>query len=366
MERPPSPPFQNKRLAEEYYQENKLLFKEQASRSTYISSVQRTTPTTQPKQYWVDLFEQKTLEDPYKPNALVAMEVIHESLRIDDSNTIQEMVERMKFVRQVITTCPSAGWNVDSSGDYFTRFITKDPMALESAKTIEEARDIIVNRGRELISTYSQSPVILTKKCFPVLQAPIANCGGAVRVVTLGWSRAIFMTIMEAQRKGLYYDVRVIEGIPQSLGRKMVKDLKAGGVYRAALVPDLAMQSVLSLSSVVYVEALGFNYQGDAFVPFGTCLLVNQARQLGKKVYVFADSLQFGKVRMGETAATKIRTMDDFILDLDGDESGLKLKGGKTPQMDMISAEDITQILSNDGPFSSVMLDDFLIGMISY
>ena len=58
---------------------------------------------------WVKKFEDAVAEDPYREQALIAMEILCEGIKIDDSKTLQETIGERKIRLYANCASPSSG-----------------------------------------------------------------------------------------------------------------------------------------------------------------------------------------------------------------------------------------------------------------
>ena len=115
-------------------------------------------------------------------------------------------------------------------------------------------------------------------------------------VLTHGWSRVVSALLLKAAReRGKHFEIIVLEGRPEAGGAKAAKVFAEAGIP-VTVVLDSAMGYVMERVDMVLVGAEGVVENGGVVNKIGTYALGIAARELGKPLYVAAESYKFARL----------------------------------------------------------------------
>ncbi|XP_018016487.1 probable translation initiation factor eIF-2B subunit alpha [Hyalella azteca] len=240
------------------------------------------------KEDWHRKYQEKLDEDPYAIHPIAVMQLVLESLVLDDSKTVQELIERMKFVRQALCDSPCSTVSTEPSGEMFTRFITRASTALEDAETIAEARQILIDRGEDFIKHMLELPDKVAKKALGLFEQTHKH----LTILTHSRNACLLSTFLEAKSRGHSFYVFVTEGRPSNQGASMVEEMKQAGVC-CSLIPDAAMAYYAEQCNFIMLGAETVCPNGGIIGVIGTATMTATAKLLGKPVHVVAECYRF-------------------------------------------------------------------------
>lgn len=230
------------------------------------------------------MFAAELASDPMTPQPVIVMKIIQKSLHIDDSSTLQELLGRILSVRNSLRSTPEASNSIDSAGDLFTKYITRDSSRIENAKTFDEVRRILTLRGEDFLEFAKIMPVKIGRwamvDVFQVHPNPV--------IITHSWNLSVLQACKEAIQRGYVFKVYVTEGQPRAEGDRMVRDLREAGVT-AVKILDSSVAFYLDKSTFVMVGAEAVGCNGGVVARLGTATMAAVASALHKPTYVLSE-----------------------------------------------------------------------------
>jgi translation initiation factor eIF-2B subunit alpha len=116
-------------------------------------------------------------------------------------------------------------------------------------------------------------------------------------VLTHGWSRVVTKLLVKASKeRQKHFEIIVLEGRPDAGGAKAAKAFYEEANIPVTVVLDSAMGYVMERVDMVLVGAEGVVENGGIVNKVGTYALGITARELGKPLYVAAESYKFARL----------------------------------------------------------------------
>ncbi|KAG7155643.1 Translation initiation factor eIF-2B subunit alpha-like [Homarus americanus] len=187
-------------------------------------------------------------DDDMSP-AIAAMKALMESLRLDDSTTLQEFIEKMKDAREALSKTDVSVVSVSSGCELFLRFITLSHKELEQAADFASCREILLRRGEDFIKSMQESRRKILRSSNNLIK------DGMV-ILTHSRSRNVLAVMTEAARQGRQFTVFVTESQPDCSGHRVADDLRAVGIP-CTVILDAAVGYIMERVSAVMVGAEG-------------------------------------------------------------------------------------------------------------
>jgi len=217
--------------------------------------------------------------------AIAAMMTLMELLRLDDSKTLVELIEKMRKARESLTQTEVSLVSVSSGCELFVRFITLAHAELEQATDFSSVRDILLKRGEKFISTMQESRKKIVHHSMNLIK------DGMV-ILTHSRSRCVLAAMREAARQGRQFSVYVTESQPDCEGKKMVEELAAEKIP-VTMILDAAVGYIMERVTCVMVGAEGVCENGGIINKIGSCSMATLAHLKNKPVYVLVESFKF-------------------------------------------------------------------------
>ncbi|XP_071552804.1 translation initiation factor eIF2B subunit alpha isoform X1 [Panulirus ornatus] len=229
-------------------------------------------------------FLKQIASDDMSP-AIAAMKALTESLRLDDSTTLQEFIAKMKDAREALSKTDVSVVSVSSGCEIFMRFITLSHLELEQAADFASCREILLRRGEDFIKSMQES----RKK---ILRSSNNLIKDGMVILTHSRSRNVLAVMMEAAKLGRQFNVFVTESQPDCSGKTMAKDLQEAGIP-CTVILDAAVGYVMERISAVMLGAEGVCENGGILNKIGSCTVATLAHMKNKPVYVLVESYKF-------------------------------------------------------------------------
>ncbi|KAK8735121.1 hypothetical protein OTU49_005504 [Cherax quadricarinatus] len=217
--------------------------------------------------------------------AIAAMKALMESLRQDDSTTLQEFIEKMKDAREALSDTDVSVVSVSSGCELFMRFITLKHLELEQAADFASCREILLRRGEDFIKSMEEN----RKK---ILRSSNTLIKDGMTILTHSRSRNVLAVMTEAAKQGRQFDVFVTESQPDCSGCRMADELKAAGIP-CIVILDSAVGYVMERVTAVMLGAEGVCENGGILNKIGSCTVATLAHLKNKPVYVMVESYKF-------------------------------------------------------------------------
>ncbi|XP_069180508.1 translation initiation factor eIF2B subunit alpha isoform X2 [Procambarus clarkii] len=217
--------------------------------------------------------------------AIAAMKALMESLRLDDSTTLQEFIEKMKDAREALSKTDVSVVSVSSGCELFMRFITLSHLELEQATDFASCREILLRRGEDFIKSKQEN----RKK---ILRSSSNLIKDGMVILTHSRSRNVLAVMTEAARHGRQFHVFVTESQPDRSGCRMANDLRAAGIP-CTVILDAAVGYIMERVNAVMLGAEGVCENGGILNKIGSCTVATLAHMKNKPVYVLVESYKF-------------------------------------------------------------------------
>ncbi|XP_047497453.1 translation initiation factor eIF-2B subunit alpha-like [Penaeus chinensis] len=230
-------------------------------------------------------FLEEISKDEDMSPAIAAMKALTESLRMDDSTTLQEFIEKMKVAREALSRTDVSVVSVSSGCELFMRFITLSHLELEQATDFASCREILLRRGEDFVSSMQESRKKILRSSHNLIK------DGMV-ILTHSKSRNVLAVMAEAARQGRQFKVFVTESQPDRSGKRMAEDLRAAGIP-CTVILDAAVGYVMEQVTMVMLGAEGVCENGGIINKIGSYSLATLAHMKHKPVYVLVESYKF-------------------------------------------------------------------------
>ncbi|KAF2349964.1 Initiation factor 2B-related [Trinorchestia longiramus] len=248
----------------------------------------------------------------------------------------------MKYVRDALTNCDCASVVAVSTGEMFTRFITRANFALEDADTFAEARAILVSRGNDFLQTSLAAPERVARKALQLFHTETYE---PFSVLTHSRSVCALKTFIEARQKGHIFRVYVTEGRPLNQGPSMVEELTKAGVCCNS-VPDSAMAFCMERCRMVMVGVEAVCPNGGIIAQIGTATMTSVAKRFNRPVYAILEFYRFSEHHF---------PLNNSLL---VSKHCPGLKPGECPGIDYTPPEYITRLVTDIGTLDPLYAPD--------
>jgi len=205
-------------------------------------------------------------------------------LQHDESETIQELVSKLKAVIEIMrsTDCPVT--SVVSGSELFLRFIT---LATLDYPSFADCKRIMLNRGEIFLKKLKEARGKVAK-----LASTFIEDGS--RVLTHSRSRVVLEAMKEAARNKRRFEVYVTSSSPDNSGAEMAKNLSEVNIP-CTVILDSAVGYVMEQVDMVMVGAEGVVESGGIINKVGSYTMALCAREMKKPFYVLTESFKFSR-----------------------------------------------------------------------
>ncbi|KAK7066829.1 Translation initiation factor [Halocaridina rubra] len=301
------------------------------------------------KPFDISSFFLKLLENDHDMSpAIAAMKALMESLRQDDSTTLQEFIEKMKEARNTLSKMDVSIVSVSSGCELFLRFITLAHSELEQAADFASCREILLHRGEGFVKSMQDSRKKIVKFSSNLIK------DGMV-ILTHSKSRNVLAVMAEAAMLGRQFTVFITESQPDCSGRKLAADLKAVGIPSTVIL-DAAVAYVMEKVDAVMLGAEGVCENGGIINKIGSCNVATLAHLKNKPVYVLVESFKFLRmIPLNNSSLPKTYLHKASVLN-----SGNELMD-EHPMVDYTHPENITLLYTDLGVLPTSAVTEYLI-----
>ncbi|KAG0727176.1 Translation initiation factor eIF-2B subunit alpha [Chionoecetes opilio] len=301
------------------------------------------------KGYDISEYFQKLIENEMSP-AIGAMMALTESLRRDESTTLQEFIEKMNEERDKLGHMDVSVVSVSSGSELFMRFITLAHQELEQAADFASCREILLRRGADFVTKMQESRKKIVRSSHNLIK-------DGMILLTHSRSRNVLAVMTEAVKQGRQFSVFVTESQPDNAGRRMAKDLQALGVA-CTVVLDAAVGYVMERVNAVMLGAEGVCENGGIINKIGSCNVATLAHMNNKPVYVLVESYKFiRKIPLNNSSLPKSYLHKASILN---NETSLDLEH-QHPLVDYTHPDNLTLLYTDLGVLPTSAVTEHLI-----
>ncbi|XP_068236566.1 translation initiation factor eIF2B subunit alpha isoform X2 [Palaemon carinicauda] len=294
--------------------------------------------------FFLDLIENECDMSP----AIAAMKALMEALRLDDSTTLQEFIEKMKLARNTLSKMDISVVSVSSGCELFLRFITLAHSELEQATDFASCREILLRRGEGFVKSMQDSRKKILKNSSSLIK------DGMV-ILTHSKSRNVLAVMAEAAKQGRQFKVFVTESQPDCSGRRMAEDLKGAGIS-CTVILDAAVAYVMEKVDAVMLGAEGVCENGGIINKIGSCTIATLAHLKNKPVYVLVESFKFLRIiPLNNSSLPKTYLHKASVLNSGEDTFS------EHPLVDYTHPENITLLYTDLGVLPTSAVTEYLI-----
>ncbi|XP_014245167.1 translation initiation factor eIF-2B subunit alpha isoform X2 [Cimex lectularius] len=206
-------------------------------------------------------------------------------LKHDKSDTVQELVTKLKKAVDVMlkTDCPITA--VVSGSELFLRFIT---LATLDYSTFADCKKIMLHRGEVFLNKLKEARGKIAK-----LASSFIVDGSTV--LTHSKSRVVLETFKEAAKENKRFKVYVTMSTPDNSGEQMADDLKDLNIPCTVII-DPAIGYIMEQVDMVMVGAEGVVESGGVINKVGSYTMALCARLMKKPFYVLTESFKFSRL----------------------------------------------------------------------
>lgn len=206
-------------------------------------------------------------------------------LEHDKSETIQELVSKLKTAVEVMRRTDCSVTAVVSGSELFLRFIT---LATLDFSTFSDCKKIMLDRGEIFLKKLQEARGKVGK-----LASSFIVDGS--RVLTHSKSRVVLKAFKEAASANKRFEVFVTKSSPDSSGEEMAKNVRDLGI-RCTVILDSAVGYVMEQVDMVMVGAEGVVESGGIINKVGSYSMALCAREMKKPFYVLTESFKFSRL----------------------------------------------------------------------
>ncbi|KAK9504265.1 hypothetical protein O3M35_010639 [Rhynocoris fuscipes] len=224
-------------------------------------------------------------EDKQVSAGIAAICTLLKCLEHDKSETIQELVTKLKGAVKVMesTDCPITA--VVSGSELFLRFIT---LATLDYSTFADCKKIMLHRGEVFLNKLKEA------------RGKVAKLGSSFivdgsKVLTHSKSRVALETFKVASKAGKRFQVYVTSSLPDSSGEDMAEELRKLSIP-CTVILDSAIGYVMEQIDIVMIGAEGVVESGGVINKVGSYTMALCAREMKKPFYVLTESFKFSRL----------------------------------------------------------------------
>lgn len=208
-----------------------------------------------------------------------------EIIRKSETSTIQGLDENLKQAIIIMKNSNYPVAAINSGCELFRRFIT---LARLDTSTIEECKEILLNRGNIFIDKLSKS----RDKIVALSQDFIKDNN---KILTHSRSRVVLQAFRNAAKRNIQFEVFVTISEPDKAGLKLCKELEEDGIPCVPIL-DSAVAYTMEQVDFVMVGAECVAESGGIVNKVGTFNMAICAKELKKRFYVLVESFKFSRI----------------------------------------------------------------------
>ncbi|XP_049285952.1 translation initiation factor eIF-2B subunit alpha isoform X2 [Anopheles funestus] len=197
-------------------------------------------------------------------------------------DTVQEFHSTLQAAVGAMRKTDKPMTSVVSGTELFSRFIT---LAKFDDKTMDEVREIMLNRGKMFLEKLLESRNVIAKQAITFITE---GC----RILTHARSRTVREALILAAQNNKRFHVFVTHSAPDHHGEQMVRELENEGID-CTLILDTAIGYVMETVDMVLVGAEGVVESGGIVNRIGTVTMAICAREMKKPFYALVESFKF-------------------------------------------------------------------------
>ncbi|XP_045466040.1 translation initiation factor eIF-2B subunit alpha [Harmonia axyridis] len=216
---------------------------------------------------------------------VAAIKTLMEIIRKSETSTIQGLDENLKQAIIIMKNSNYPVAAINSGCELFRRFIT---LARLDTSTIEECKEILLNRGNIFIDKLSKS----RDKIVALSQDFIKDNN---KILTHSRSRVVLQAFRNAAKRNIQFEVFVTISEPDKAGLKLCKELEEDGIPCVPIL-DSAVAYTMEQVDFVMVGAECVAESGGIVNKVGTFNMAICAKELKKRFYVLVESFKFSRI----------------------------------------------------------------------
>uniref|UniRef100_A0A182RFL1 Translation initiation factor eIF2B subunit alpha n=1 Tax=Anopheles funestus TaxID=62324 RepID=A0A182RFL1_ANOFN len=210
-------------------------------------------------------------------------------------DTVQEFHSTLQAAVGAMRKTDKPMTSVVSGTELFSRFIT---LAKFDDKTMDEVREIMLNRGKMFLEKLLESRNVIAKQAITFITEGCVRAGWirvknhSIRILTHARSRTVREALILAAQNNKRFHVFVTHSAPDHHGEQMVRELENEGID-CTLILDTAIGYVMETVDMVLVGAEGVVESGGIVNRIGTVTMAICAREMKKPFYALVESFKF-------------------------------------------------------------------------
>ncbi|KAF6203736.1 hypothetical protein GE061_002075 [Apolygus lucorum] len=225
------------------------------------------------------------LKDRQVSAGIAAICTLMKLLEHDNSETIQELVSKLKKAVDVMQKTDCSITAVMSGSELFLRFIT---LATLDFSSFAQCRKIMLDRGQLFLKKLGEARPKIAKLASSFI------VDGSV-VLTHSKSRVVLETFKEAAKDNKRFKVFVTMSSPDNSGEQMAQDLEKLNIP-CTLILDSAVGYIMEDVDMVMVGAEGVVESGGIINKVGSYTMAVCAKTMKKPFYVLTESFKFSRI----------------------------------------------------------------------
>uniref|UniRef100_A0A0A9XHL0 Translation initiation factor eIF2B subunit alpha n=1 Tax=Lygus hesperus TaxID=30085 RepID=A0A0A9XHL0_LYGHE len=225
------------------------------------------------------------LQDKQVSAGIAAICTLMKLLEHDNSETIQELVSKLKKAVDVMQKTDCSITAVMSGSELFLRFIT---LATLDFPSFAQCRKIMLDRGQLFLKKLGEARPKIAKLASSFI------VDGSV-VLTHSKSRVVLETFKEAAKDNKRFKVFVTMSSPDNSGEHMAHDLEELNIP-CTLILDSAIGYIMEDVDMVMVGAEGVVESGGIINKVGSYTMALCAKTMKKPFYVLTESFKFSRI----------------------------------------------------------------------
>ncbi|XP_064620527.1 translation initiation factor eIF2B subunit alpha-like [Lineus longissimus] len=221
-------------------------------------------------------------EDPSTSQAVAAIKTLIEFIRVNPAETLLGLRENLNLAIKILQQTDGPVASIASGCDLFVRFITLTSL---DHPDFQDCKSVLVERGKVFLNKVSRSRRKIAKIGIPFIR-------DGTTILTHSKSRVVLELFKEAAAANKRFNVYLTESMPDKSGVDMFDEVTALGIP-ATLILDAAVGYIMENVDLVLIGAEGVVESGGIINKIGTYTMALSAKELGKPVYVVAESFKF-------------------------------------------------------------------------
>ncbi|BES97520.1 translation initiation factor eif-2b [Nesidiocoris tenuis] len=206
-------------------------------------------------------------------------------LQQDNSETVQELVTKLKKADEVMQQTDYSITAVMSATELFLRFIT---LATLDYPSFNQCKETMLERGQLFLKKLEEARPKIAKLASSFI------VDGSV-ILTHSRSRVVLETFKEAANNNKRFTVFVTMSSPDNSGKEMCDDIERLGIP-CTIILDSTVGYIMESVDMVMVGAEGVVESGGIINKVGSYTMALCAKMMKKPVYVLTESFKFSRL----------------------------------------------------------------------